>query len=73
MRFLFHTCKDKFSPFLIMNVKNKDSVNFPYPSESLDSESLYIRLAKAHAAGPYASVNQRYLGDSVPLLIDHNQ
>lgn len=53
--------------------KKKTSCNETPPVlESVDSESLHLRLAKAHASGPYASVNKRYLGDSVPLFVDHN-
>lgn len=43
------------------------------PSESKDSESLYIRLAKSHAATVYALVKKRYVNDAKPIFVDNNR
>lgn len=52
---------------------NKAPTTTPLPSESSDSESLYIRLAKSHAATVYALVNKRYIGDAKPIFVDHHR
>lgn len=54
-------------------MNNKAPKTMVSPSESSDSESLYVKLAKAQAANAYAVVNKRYLGNAEPIFVDHNR
>ncbi len=55
-------------------VSNNKVPNISPPvSESSDSESLYVRLAKEHANTSYTAVTKKYLGDSTPIFVDHNR
>lgn len=54
-------------------MNSKAPTTTPLPSEPSDSESLYIRLAKSHAATAYALVNKRYVGDAKPIFVDHHR
>lgn len=54
-------------------MNSKSSTTTSLPSESSDSESLYIKLAKAHAATVYALVKNRYVNDAKPIFVDNNR
>jgi len=52
---------------------SKASTTTTPSSESSDSESLYIKLAKSHSVTAYKVVNNRYVGDAKPIFVDHNR
>lgn len=59
-------------PHKNMVSNNKVSHITPPASESTDSESLFKRLAKAHFSNAHRVVDDIFLGDSTPLLVDNH-
>lgn len=69
---MLHTLLVTLIYFLAMAVVKNSVADSPL-SESSDSESLFVKLAKSHAENAYALVNKRYLGDAKPIFVDNTR